>query len=149
MNTKQILQDSLKDAMRSGDEPRKRNIRMALAAIRLMEVDKGGELDETALVSILQKEIKGRRESIEDAKKASRPDLIAAGEEDIRILESFLPQQLTHEELQSMVQQAVDETGAKTPADIGKVMKIILPRIQGRAANDQVSLAIRQVLAKS
>jgi uncharacterized protein YqeY len=149
MDTKTSLETSLKDAMRSGDDVRKRTIRMALASIRLAEVEKGGPLDEPAVLSILQKEIKGRRETIQDAQRAMRPDLIAAAEAEIQVLESYLPQQLPFDDLKKMAQEAVSEAGAKTPADMGKVMKILMPRVQGRAPGDQVSLAVRQILQNS
>ena len=146
MNTKQKLQEDLKESMRSGDEPRKRNIRMVLAATRLAEVEKGSPLDDDGLMTILQKEIKSRRETILDAQKIGRSDLVAEAEVDISILESYLPQALTHEELLSLAGEAIAEVGAKSPADMGKVMKILLPRLLGRAAGDQASRAVRQLL---
>jgi uncharacterized protein YqeY len=78
-----------------------------------------------------------------------RPDLIADAEAEIRVLESYLPQQLPFDDLKKMAQEAVSEAGAKTPADMGKVMKILMPRVQGRAPGDQVSLAVRQILQNS
>ena len=149
MDTKTKLRDALKNAMRSNNEAEKRTIRLALSSIQLAEVEKGGPLDEPALMAIIQKEVKGRREAIQDAQKAQRPDLIAAGEEDIRILEKYLPEQLSTEDVQKLAQEAINETGASSPADMGKVMKVLLPRIQGRAPNDQVSLITRGLLTKS
>jgi uncharacterized protein len=146
MNTKQKLEASLKDAMRSRDDVRKSTIRMALTTIKLAEVEKGAELDENSLLSIIQKEIKNRRESIQDAQKANRADLIKSSEDEIIILEEFLPQPLSDAELQEQVQAAINEVGAKSPTDMGKVMKILVPRIQGRAANDRISLMVRQLL---
>ena len=146
MEPKKKLESDLKQAMRSNNNVAKRTIRMALSAIKLAEIDKGGELDEGTTLAILQKEIKGRRETIADAQKANRPDMIAAAEEEISFLEQYLPQQLSPEELEELARAAVAETGAKTPADIGKVMKILLPKTQGRAGGDQVSLAVRKVL---
>jgi uncharacterized protein YqeY len=99
MDTKQKLQEDLKQSMRAGDEPRKRNIRMVLAATRLAEVEKGSPLDEPGLMVILQKEIKSRRETILDAQKIGRSDLVDVAEVDISILESYLPKPLTQEEL--------------------------------------------------
>ncbi len=146
MDTKQLLQESLKDAMRSGDEVRKRNIRMVLAAVKLAEVEKGGPLDDVELAGILQKELKSRREAIQDAQKANRPDLITNGEADITVLESFLPKGLSSEELMALAREVVTEVGAKGPADMGKVMKVLLPRLQGRAPGDQASQAVKQIL---
>jgi uncharacterized protein YqeY len=149
MDTKLSLENALKDAMRHHDDLRKRTIRMALAAVKFAEIDKGAALDEPALVAILHKEIKSRRESIADAQKANRPDLVSASEAEIIVLQEFLPQGLSTEELRSMVAAAIEETGAKTPADMGKVMKLVIPRAQGRAANDQISQVVRQLLQGS
>jgi uncharacterized protein len=149
MDTKQKLQNDLKEAMRSGDEPRKRNIRLILAAARLAEVEKGSPLDDPALMALLQKEIKSRRETILDAQKINRSDLVTAAEVDISILESYLPKGLTQEELQALAKEAIAEVGAKSPSDMGKVMKVLLPRLGGRAPGDQASLAVRQLLANA
>jgi uncharacterized protein YqeY len=146
MDTKQKLEDALKDAMRAKDDVRKRTIRMALSAIKLSEIANGGSIDEVSTASILQKEIKGRRESIEDAQKANRSDLIAASEEEILVLETFLPKPLNDDELRSQIENAIAEVGAKAPNDMGKVMKVLIPRLQGRAASDRVSQMVRQIL---
>jgi len=146
METKQKLENALKDAMRAQSEPRKRAIRSALSAIKLAEVEKGGLLDDLAVTGMVQKEVKSRRETIADAQKAGRPDLIALAEEEISILEEFLPQPLTDAELQAAAQAVIAEVGATVPNDMGKVMKELLPRLQGRAANDRVSLMVRKLL---
>ncbi|HEY9088549.1 MAG TPA: GatB/YqeY domain-containing protein [Anaerolineaceae bacterium] len=146
METKLNLENALKDAMRAQSEPRKRAIRSALSAIKLAEVEKGGPLDDLAVTGMLQKEVKSRRETIADAQKAGRPDLIALAEEEISILEEFLPQPLTDAELQAAAQAVIAEVGATVPNDMGKVMKELLPRLQGRAANDRVSQTVRKLL---
>lgn len=132
--------------MRSRDDVSRRTLRMALAAIQLAQVEHGAEPDDNAILAILQKEIKSRRETIADAGRASRPDLAASAEEEIKVLEAFLPSQMSQEELESLVRQAVAEAGATAPSDMGRVMKILLPRVQGRAPGDQVSKAVRQIL---
>lgn len=148
MTIKTQLNDSMKDAMKSGDEVRKRTVRMALAAIKQAEVDKRIELDDAAVMNLLQKEIKNRREAMEEAKKANRPDLIAANESEINVLQAFLPQAMPAEELRAIVQAAIVETGASGPADMGKVMKTVMSRVAGRAPNDMVSAAVRELLQK-
>ena len=148
MTIKSQLNESMKDAMRSGDEVRKRTVRMALAAVKQAEVDKRIELDDMAVMNLLQKEIKNRRESLEEAKKANRTDLVEANEAEIKVLEAFLPEAMPDEELRTLVQAAVNETGAASPADMGKVMKIIMPRVAGRAPNDRVSATVRELLQK-
>jgi hypothetical protein len=146
MDTKTQLENAVKDAMRASDELRKRTLRMALAAIRQQEIDKGVPVDEAAVQTILQKEIKSRHESIADAQKAHRPDLEAEAEAEIGVLEGFLPSQLTPEELDALAQQAVAESGATSLKEMGQVMKILLPRLQGRASGDQASQAVRRLL---
>ena len=148
MSIKNELNESMKDAMKSGDEIRKRTVRMALAAVKQAEVDKRTELDDTAVMNLLQKEIKNRRESLEEARKANRPDLIASNESEINVLQAFLPQAMPAEDLRALVQAAIAETGASGPADMGKVMKTVMPKIAGRAPNDMVSAAVRELLQK-
>ncbi len=146
MDTKEKLESGLRQAMRSNDDVARRTIRMALAAIKLGEVEKGSALDESAVLALLQKEIKGRRETIADAQRANRPDIVAATEAEIKFLEGYLPRQLTQEELETLARAAIAEAQASTPADMGKVMKILMPKIQGRTPGDQVSQVVRQIL---
>jgi uncharacterized protein YqeY len=146
MVLKQQLESALKDAMRSGDEVRKRTVRMALSAIRLAEIEQGKPLDEAGLIAILQKEIKSRQESIAEARYAKRPDLVTASEDEVKVLETYLPQQLTPQELETLVRQAISEAEAVSLADMGKVMKLVTPRLQGRATGAQASQLVRQLL---
>jgi uncharacterized protein YqeY len=134
--------------MKSGDEVRKRTLRMALAAIKQVEVDKRIELDDTAVVNLIQKEVKNRREAIEEAKKANRADLVEANEAEINVLQVFLPKAMPAEELHTIVQAAIAETGAAGPADMGKVMKVVMPKVAGRAPNDMVSASVKELLQK-
>ena len=149
MDTKLKLENALKDAMRAGDDTGKRPVRMALAAIRMAEIEKGSALDETSLMAILQKEIKGRNEAIREAQQANRPDLVSANEAEFKVLEQYLPKSLSPEELKELVQTVISEVGATTPADMGKVMKALLPRLQGRAPGDQASQMVKQLLQSS
>lgn len=146
MSIKTQLNDSMKEAMKSGNEVRKRTVRMVLAAIKQAEVDKRVELDDTAVMNILQKEVKNRRESLEEAKKANRTDLVEANEAEIHILQAFLPKAMPAEELRALVQAAIAETGASSPSDMGKVMKALMPKVAGRAPNDMVSATVRELL---
>ncbi len=148
MDTKAKLENDLKDAMRSGDDTRKRTIRMVLAAIKQTEIDKQVTLDETGVIGILQKEVKTRRESLEEAQKAGRVDLAAGTEAEIQVLNGYLPQAMDPAELTALAESVIAEVGATTPADMGKVMKALLPRVAGRAANDQVSQVVRGLLQK-
>lgn len=146
MSTKEQLENGLKDAMRAGDDLRKRTLRMALAAIRQVEIDKGTTLDDSAVMAILQKEIKSRQEAVDEARRAGRPDLEQAAQAEIGVLQAFLPQPLSAEELEALARQAVADAGATSPREMGQVMKILLPRLGGRASGDQASQAVRKLL---
>ena len=146
MDTKQKLEASLKEAMRSGNELRKRTIRLALASIKQAEIDGGAALDDARELAILQKEVKTREESIEGAKAANRTDLIETASFEIDVLKEFLPKQLSREEVTSMALEAISETGATKPADMGKVMKALLPKVAGRASSGAVSEVVKTLL---
>jgi uncharacterized protein YqeY len=146
MNTKQQLQDALKEAMRQRDDLRKRTLRLALAAIKLAEVEHGGELDESAVLGVLQKEIKSRRETIEGAQRAGRDDLIAEAEAEIAVLQEFLPPPLTPEALEALAREVIAEVGANSPREMGKVMAALMPRLQGRATGKEASQVVRRLL---
>lgn len=147
MNTKEKLENDMKDAMRNKDEARKRTLRMALSEIKLAEIDKREALDEAGVIAVIQKEVKSRREAIADAERASRPDLVAEANTEIAILETYLPQQLTSEELDALAQEAVDETGATSMREMGQVMKVLMPRLEGRATGQEASQAVRKLLS--
>jgi len=146
MSIKSRIEEDIFDAMRSGDAMRKGTLRMALSAIKLAEIDRGASLDEAAYMAILQKEIKSRRESIVDAERAGRPELVAEAEAEIDILETYLPVQLEQHDLEIMAREAIGEVGATSARDIGQVMKVLMPRIQGRAEGSQVSQVVRNLL---
>jgi uncharacterized protein YqeY len=148
MTTKADLELALKDALRAGDNLRKSTIRMVIAAIKLAEAEKkGAVIDENTVHALIQKEIKARREAIADAEKLDRRDLIAAAEAEIGALESFLPKQLTPTELEALAREAIAEVGATSPKEMGQVMKVLVPRLQGRAAGNQASQLVQKLLA--
>ncbi len=147
MDTQEQIEKDFKDALRAGDEVRKRTLRMVLSSIKLVEVDKGKSLDEAEVLAILQKDLKSHRESIADAKRADRPDLVAETEAEISILEGYLPQSLTHDEINNFAEEAIAQVGADSPQDMGKVMKVLMPRIQGRADGRVVSQTVQQLLS--
>ena len=147
MNSKEQLQNDIKDAMRAKDEVRLRTLRMTLSEIKLAEVDKGKALDESEIIPILQKEVKSRHEAIADAERANRPDLIADAQAEISILETYLPQPLSPEELEALAQEAVDEAGATSMREMGQVMKALMPRLEGRATGQEASQAVRKLLS--
>jgi uncharacterized protein len=146
MDIKSTLQADLQDAIRHGEEVRKSTLRMTLTAIKLAEVDKGTQLDDAACLAVIQKEIKSRRESITDSEKANRPDLIPQLETEIVVLQGYLPAAFSQEELENMAKSAITEAGATSIREMGQVMKILMPRLQGRATGDQASQVVRKFL---
>ena len=146
MSLKSELENALKDAMRAKDDLRKGTLRLALSAVKLAEVEKRDDIDDEAVLRILQKEVKSRRESIEDAKRADRSELIDTAEAEIEILEEFLPQELSPQELESLVKEAIAEVGASGPGDMGNVMKVIMPKVAGRADGGQINQIVRDSL---
>ena len=146
MNTQEKLKQALKDAMRARDALRKRVVRMAMTAIKNAEIEKGDSLDEPEVLSILQKEVKARHETIEGAEKAGREDLIAEAEAEIEFLQTFLPQPLTSEELEAVVREVIEEVGATSPREMGKVMGALMPRIRGRADGGEANQMVQKIL---
>lgn len=147
MELKKSIENDFKSAMKSGDEVTKRALRMVLASIKLAEVDQGHELSEQEILSILQKEIKSLREAIADAQKAGRDDLIPAIEAEIKVLEEYTPQSLNEQEIIELAIGVINELGASSPQDMGKVMKELMPKIQGRAEGAVVSSQVRKLLS--
>lgn len=146
MPVKAELEQSLKEAMRANDAVRKSTLRVALASIKEAEVQKRGELDDAAVLALLQKEVKSRQEALAEAEKANRTDLVENAKAEMNVLAGFLPQGLSEQELEQIVQAAISEVGASAPTDIGKVMKAVLPKVQGRADGSLVSQLVRTKL---
>lgn len=144
---KETLEADLKNAIRSKDEVQKRTLRMALTAIKLAEIDRRDSLDEPTILGIIQREVKSRHETIEEAKRAGRDDLLVSTLAEIEVLRVYLPQPLGEDELTELVQRAIEEVGASASQDMGKVMKALLPQIQGRADGKTVSDLVRGLLS--
>jgi uncharacterized protein YqeY len=147
MDKKAKLENDLKEAMRARDDVRKRTIRMALSAIKLAEVERRSALDDEAILGLLQKEVKTRNEAIADAEKAARPDLIASAQAELEVLKGYLPQPFTEEELETLARQAIAESGVTSVKEAGQVMKLLIPRLQGRADGKAASEKVRALLA--
>jgi uncharacterized protein YqeY len=146
METKVQLEIALKEAIKTRNDVRKRTIRMVLFAIRQVEIDRQIKLDESAVLAIIQKEIKTRKDTVDEARHANRSDILSATEAEIVVLQSYLPEALNSVELKALVEAAIAEAGASSPADMGKVMRLLIPRLAGRATGDQVSNVVRQLL---
>lgn len=140
------ITDAVKDAMRAGDKSRLGTLRMMTAAIKQKEVDERREMADADVLIVLDKMVKQRREAISQYEGAGRDELAAAEQYEIGIISEFLPQPLSDEEIDSMIAQAISETGAESIRDMGKVMGIIKPKAQGRADMGAVSAKIKAKL---
>ena len=146
---KERLQHDMKSAMRAKEKTRLTTIRMALAAIKQREVDERITLDDTQALAVVEKMIKQRREALEQYRTAQRTDLAAQEEAEIQVLQAYMPEPLSDEELAAMVADAITDASASTPQDMGKVMAIIKPRIQGRADMSKVSQLVKHRLTNA
>jgi uncharacterized protein YqeY len=147
MSIKEELTSTLKDAMRARDERKKSAIRLTLSAIKNAEIDVQKELDESEILGIIQKEIKSRQETIEAAEQANREDLITQANEEIAVLETFLPRPFTNEEIEKLARWAIAEAGASSPREMGSVMKLLMEKVRGRADGKTVSQIVRDLLS--
>ena len=145
-NLKVELQTALKDAMKARDKDRRNAIRLLQSAIKQAEIDSRAELDNDAVMSILQKEAKKRREAIAELERAGRRADAAAEKFELTLIEDFLPRQLTAAELKPIVQAAITETGAVSMKQMGQIMKIVMPKVSGLADGKQVSAIVRELL---
>jgi uncharacterized protein YqeY len=149
LSLKDRLLEDMKVAMKAKEEGKVRLsvIRMARAAIKNAELDKNCELDDAQVVEVLARELKMRRDAMEEFSKANRPDRVQELQIEADILMEYLPQQLTEEEIQHIAEEIIAETGAQGPKDLGKVMKIIAPRVKGRADGKLVNQIVRTLLS--
>ncbi|MFK7862243.1 MAG: GatB/YqeY domain-containing protein [Granulosicoccus sp.] len=144
--TRQRILDDIKTAMKAGDKPRLATLRLMSAAIKQREVDERIELDEESVIVILDKMLKQRRESITQYSKAGRDDLVAVEQTESDLIQAYLPAQLSDEEIIRIVEAAVTESGAASVKDMGKVMGLVKPQMQGRADMASVSKIIKDRL---
>ena len=141
------IKEDMKASMKGGDKTRLGVIRLILAAIKQVEVDERIQLDNDRVILVLDKMLKQRRESIRQFADAGRHDLVAIEEAEILVIQDFLPQALSEEEIDAMVNEAVNESGAESVKDMGKVMGLLKAKMQGRADMSVVSAKIKAALA--
>jgi uncharacterized protein YqeY len=146
MHPKEQLQADLKAAMKSGQTQRKDALRFILAAIQQVEVDTRSQLTEEQTYGVLMTEAKKRRDSVAEMRKAGRNELADKEQMELSLIESYLPQQLSREELETEARKAIDEIGAKTAKDMGNVMKVLMPRVKGRADGKLVNEVVKSLL---
>jgi len=149
MGLKQDLEKSLISAMKDKNDIRKTALRMALSSIKLAEIESGKALDESMIFSILQKEIRTKEETIAEAEKANRPEMVPPIRSEIEILKEYLPKEMTDVELIALVKKTVSDLNATTIKEMGLVMKSVIQEAQGKASNDRISKAVRDLLSIS
>ncbi len=139
MPLKEKLMEDLKESMKSKNKVRKDVVTMVRAAVKQREVDERIELVDADIIDIIAKQIKQKKDSIPDFEKGNRQDLIDLTNEEIKILLEYLPPQLSYEELDEIVQKAIEQTGAQTKKDLGKLMALIMPQVKGKTDGKQVN----------
>ncbi len=139
MSLRDQVTEDMKQAMRDKATARLSTIRMLLAAIKQREVDERIILDDTQVLSVIEKLLKQRRESIVQFEKGARPDLVAIEQAEVVVLLAYLPAQMSEAEIETIVVEAITQTGAKGPADMGKLMAVLKPKLAGRADMGRVS----------
>ncbi|GIP15327.1 hypothetical protein J40TS1_09690 [Paenibacillus montaniterrae] len=146
MNLSDRLTDDMKQAMKDQDKFKLATIRMMRAAVKNQEIDLKRALNDEEVLQILSREIKQRKDSLQEFKKAGRDDLVENLAAEIDIISKYLPEQLTEEEIQEIVRQTIQELGASSKADMGKVMGALMPKTKGRADGKLVNQIVQQFL---
>jgi hypothetical protein len=141
------MQEALKRAMVNKDTLTRDTIRMFQSALKQIEIDERREVTAEDAVTMLQKDVKRRRESIDEARKAGREDIAAEETAQLAVLEVFLPQQLSREQIVTLVQAAIAQTGATSAKDMGKVMGVLMPQVRGVADGKLVNEVVRELLS--
>jgi len=146
MTLKEQLTEDLKDAMRQGDALRRSTIRFVLSAIHNDEIARQTDLDEAGVIQVLTKQAQQRRDSIESFKGADRQDLVDKEQSELDIIAAYLPEQMSEDEVKALVKQALVDSGATGPQDMGKVMKELMPKTRGKADGKMVSSLVNEAL---
>jgi len=146
MNLAERLNDDMKQAMRDGNKFRLQTIRMVRASIKNQEIELRRPLDDNETLNILSRELKQRRDSLQDFERGGREDLVSNVRAEIEIISEYLPRQLTEEEIKAIVVQTMQETGASSKADLGKLMGALMPKVKGVADGKLVNAIVQQSL---
>ena len=147
MTLKDRLLNDLKDAMKAKDRIRKDTIQMIRAAVLQIEKDKHITLDDEGIAEVLAKELKNARDVLSEMEKSDREDLIEKSRREIEIIQQYMPEQLTEEQVENIVKEAIQETGAVSAKDMGKIMKVVMPKVKGRSDGNLVNAIAKKLLA--
>ena len=147
MSLEDRLRSDLKEAMRARDSHRKSALRMVLTNIQLAEVEAGHTLDDADIVELIRREVRRREEALEMMRDAGRDDLVEGEVREVEILKAYLPKLMSDDEIRAMAQDVIEEVGAESPSDMGRVMGTIMPRVKGKAEGRTVSRIVRELLA--
>jgi uncharacterized protein YqeY len=147
MSLKERLLNDLKEAMKDKDEIRKDTIQLIRAAVLRIEKDKHITLDDEGVSDVLVKELKSARDALVEIEKSGREDLIQKANRQIEIIQQYLPEQLSEEQLEAIVKEAIQETGALSVKDMGKIMKVVMPKIKGRSDGNLVNTVVKKLLS--
>jgi uncharacterized protein YqeY len=148
MTIKDQINDQLKESMRSGDKFRTETLRGLKSAIRYAEIEAGAELDDTGVTNVIVKQAKQRRDSMSEFEKAGRADLVEKEANELKILETYLPAQLSEEEIRARAQAVINELGVTDAAGMGQVMKRLTAELKGQADGKVISQVVRQLLSR-
>lgn len=147
MNLAERLNEDMKQAMKDKDKFRLSTIRMIRASIKNYEIELRRPLGDEELLHVVSRELKQRKDSLQDYERAGRDDLVSQMKAEIEIISRYLPEQLTEEEIKAIVIQTIQETGASSKADMGKLMGALMPKVKGRADGKLVNRMVQQVLS--
>ncbi len=148
MLLKDKLMEDLKVAMKEKDAVRKATITMLRAAVKQVEVDQRVDLDDDGVIEIIARQIKQKRSALEEFEKANRQDLVDEAHQEIKVLEAYLPEQLSEEELRQLISEAIAETGASSPKEMGKVISLVSGKTKGRADGKLIATLVKEMLSK-
>jgi uncharacterized protein YqeY len=148
VSLKDKISDDLKQALKEGDDVRKRTLRLLLAAVHNAEIEKGGPLDDSGALAVIAKQAKQRRESAEEFRKGGRQDLVEREEAEEAVLQTYLPAAMSREEIVAAARKVIAEVGAQGPRDVGKVMPVLVKQLAGRAEGSEISAVVRELLAE-
>lgn len=146
MTLKDTLMNDLKESMKNKDQVRKSVVTLVRSAIKQKEVDERVELSDDDILDVISKQLKQRKDALEEFKKVQRDDLVEETEKEISILMGYLPEQLTDEELHAIVSETINQVGATTMKDMGKIMGVVMPKVKGKADGKRINEIAKQIL---